>query len=85
MLVFGLLFGALQGFIIDFCEIQPFIITLAGLFLLRGACFMVSLESVPIKHPFVGVFADWHFRLGGGGRLSSSALVMLVVLAAGVV
>ena len=49
MLCFGLLFGALQGLIIDFCEIQPFIVTLAGLFLLRGSCFMVNLNSVP--HP----------------------------------
>ena len=57
MLVFGLLFGALQGFIIDFCEIQPFIVTLAGLFLLRGSCFMVNLDSVPIRHPFVAWFA----------------------------
>ena len=85
LIAFGVAFGAFQGLIIDFCEIQPFIITLAGLFLLRGACFMVSLESVPIKHPFVGVFSDWHLNLGGGGRLSSSALVMLVVLTAGVV
>jgi len=85
MIAFGVGFGALQGLIIDFCEIQPFIITLAGLFLLRGSCFMVSLDSIPIKHPFVDVFSDWHFDLGGGGRLSSSALVMLTVLAAGIV
>ena len=57
MLAFGLGFGALQGLIIDFCEIQPFIVTLAGLFLLRGACFMINLDSVPIQHPFVAWFA----------------------------
>jgi simple sugar transport system permease protein len=85
MIAFGLGFGALQGLIIDFCEIQPFIVTLAGLFLLRGSCFMVSLDSIPIKHPFVDVFSDWHIDLGGGGRLSSSALVMLAVLAIGIV
>lgn len=85
MILFGIAFGATMGFIIDFCDIQPFIITLAGLFLLRGSCFMVSLDSVPIKHPFVGAFSDWHIALGGGGRLSASAIVMLVVLAAGVV
>ena len=44
MLGFGLMFGALQGLIVDFCEIQPFIVTLAGLFLLRGGCFMINLE-----------------------------------------
>ncbi len=53
MLAFGVMFGAFQGFIIDFCEIQPFIITLAGLFMLRGACFMVTLDAIPIRHPFV--------------------------------
>ena len=53
MLAFGLAFGALQGLIIDFCDIQPFIVTLAGLFLLRGGCFMINLDSVPIRHPFV--------------------------------
>ena len=85
MIAFGIGFGAFMGAIIDFCEIQPFIITLAGLFLLRGACFLVSLESVPIKHPFVDMFADLHVDLGGGGRLSSMAIVMLIALAAGVV
>jgi galactofuranose transport system permease protein len=85
MLAFGLLFGALQGFIIDFCEIQPFIVTLAGLFMLRGGCFMVNLDSVPLRHPFVEAFSDFKIPLPDGGFLSSSALVMLVVLAAGMV
>jgi simple sugar transport system permease protein len=84
MLAFGILFGALQGFIIDFCEIQPFIITLAGLFLLRGSCFMVNLDSVPIRHPFVEAFAGANIPLPGGGFLASSAIIMLVVLAAAV-
>jgi simple sugar transport system permease protein len=85
MLAFGILFGALQGLIIDFCEIQPFIITLAGLFMLRGACFMVNLDSVPIRHPFVEAFAGANIPLPGGGFLASSAIVMLVVLAAAIV
>ena len=85
MLAFGVMFGAFQGFIIDFCEIQPFIITLAGLFMLRGACFMVTLDSIPIRHPFVDAFAGWNIPLPGGGFLASSAIVMLVVLAVAIV
>ncbi|MEJ2017776.1 MAG: sugar ABC transporter permease YjfF, partial [Maritimibacter sp.] len=50
MLAFGILFGMFQGYMIDTLNIQPFIITLAGLFLLRGACFMVTVDSVPIDH-----------------------------------
>ena len=84
ILAFGLLFGALQGFIIDFCEIQPFIATLAGLFLLRGACFMINLDSVPIQHPFVAWYAGLSIPLPDGGVLRSSAIVMLVALAAGI-
>jgi ribose/xylose/arabinose/galactoside ABC-type transport system permease subunit len=85
MLAFGTLFGALQGFIIDFCEIQPFIITLAGLFMLRGACFMVNLDSVPIRHPFVTSFAEFQIALPGGGFLASSAIVMFAVMAVAIV
>ncbi len=80
MLAFGLLFGALQGLIIDFCEIQPFIVTLAGLFLLRGGCFMINLDSVPIHHPFVEWFSSLSIPLPGEGELRSSAVVMLVAL-----
>ena len=85
MLAFGVLFGAFQGFIIEFCEIQPFIITLAGLFMLRGGCFMINLDSVPIRHPFVVAFAGANIHLPGGGFLASSAIVMLVVLMAAII
>lgn len=81
MICFGIMFGALQGYIIDFCQIQPFIVTLAGLFLLRGACFMVTLDSVPIRHDFVNLYASASIPLPGRGVLRSSAIVMLVSLA----
>ena len=84
LLGFGVLYGAAVGLIIDTCDIQPFIITLTGLFLLRGLCFVVSLDSVPIHHPFVDAFAGWAIPLPGGGALSSSALLMLAVLAIGI-
>jgi simple sugar transport system permease protein len=80
MLVFGAGFGGLQGLLIDFCEIQPFIVTLAGLFLLRGLCFMVSLDSAPLRHPFVSDFAGWAVTLPGEGFLASSALTMFAAL-----
>ena len=85
MLAFGLGFGALQGLIIDFCEIQPFIVTLAGLFLLRGGCFMINLDSVPIHHPFVAWYSGLSIPLPGEGELRSSAIVMLIALVAAIV
>jgi ribose/xylose/arabinose/galactoside ABC-type transport system permease subunit len=85
LIVFGVVYGSCVGWIIAVCDIQPFIITLAGLFLLRGSCFMVSLDSVPIKHPFVEAFADWRVPLPGDGFLTGSAIVMLAALVGGMV
>ena len=81
MLVFGFAFGAFQGWVIDALDIQPFIITLAGLFLLRGMCFMVTINSVPITHEWVDYYSDIRIDLPDKGRLRSSAIVMLISLA----
>ncbi|MEQ8589606.1 MAG: galactofuranose ABC transporter, permease protein YjfF [Roseitalea porphyridii] len=81
MLGFGFGFGAFQGWVIDELDIQPFIITLAGLFLLRGMCFMVTINSVPITHEWADLYSDIKVGLPGKGILRSSALVMLASLA----
>lgn len=81
MLVFGFAFGAFQGYVIDALDIQPFIITLAGLFLLRGLCFMVTINSVPITHEWANLYSGIRIGLPGKGILRSSAIVMLVSLA----
>ena len=46
----GLCFGLAQGFLISYLEIQPFIITLAGMFFARGMTTIVSLEPQKIAH-----------------------------------
>lgn len=48
-LLIGLAFGAVQGFLIAYLEIQPFIITLAGMFFARGMITIVSVD--PQKAP----------------------------------
>ncbi len=46
----GLAFGLVQGYLISYLEIQPFIITLAGMFFARGMTTIVSLEPQKIAH-----------------------------------
>ena len=46
----GLAFGLLQGFLISYLEIQPFIVTLAGMFLARGLTTMLSVNPVKVTH-----------------------------------
>ena len=46
----GLAFGILQGFLVSHLEIQPFIVTLAGMFLARGLTTILSVNPVKVTH-----------------------------------
>ena len=46
----GLGFGVLQGFLVANLEIQPFIVTLAGMFLARGLTTILSVNPVKVAH-----------------------------------
>ncbi|MBE5802450.1 MAG: sugar ABC transporter permease YjfF [Clostridiales bacterium] len=46
----GLGFGLVHGLLISYLEIQPFIITLAGMFFARGMITIVSLEPQKVAH-----------------------------------
>ncbi len=48
MIVLGIAFGALMGWIIQYLKVQPFIATLMGLFFTRGMAYIISLSSVTI-------------------------------------
>lgn len=51
-LVVGTIFGAGQGSLIRFFDLPPFLVTLGGMFLMRGLAFVVREESLAIKHGF---------------------------------
>jgi simple sugar transport system permease protein len=48
----GTCFGAGMGCLIQWFELPPFLVTLAGMFLARGAGFIVHPQSLGIRHPF---------------------------------
>jgi galactofuranose transport system permease protein len=50
----GAVSGAVMGCLIYFFELPPFLVTLAGLFCLRGLGFVINPESIGIDHPFYG-------------------------------
>jgi simple sugar transport system permease protein len=87
VLVLGIaaLFGAGMGLLIHTFKIPAFIVTLAGMFLARGLCFVLTTDSIPINAPAYGQITDITFILPGGGRLTFIAIVMLVTFAAGIV
>src|SRR5260221_10491823 len=50
----GTVAGAFMGCLIHFFGMPPFLVTLAGLFCLRGLGFVINPESIGIDHPFYG-------------------------------
>ena len=49
-LAIGLLFGAFQGFLVAYLDIQPFIITLAGMFFARGMTTIVNTKPFNVAN-----------------------------------
>lgn len=49
MLVMGIAFGFTLGCIIHFLKVEPFIVTLMGLFFARGMAYVITLEALPIQ------------------------------------
>ncbi|UHC20149.1 sugar ABC transporter permease YjfF (plasmid) [Methylobacterium currus] len=82
-LAIAALFGAAMGWIIAALDLPPFIVTLAGMFLARGASFLLSTESIPIAAPFYDAVSEASLRLPGGGRLTVVAAIMLAVFVGG--
>jgi simple sugar transport system permease protein len=84
VLALGAAFGALQGWLIQRFRLQPFIVTLAGMFLARGLCYLISIDSISIADETYAALSQARVPLWEGAALSIGALVALVVLAAGV-
>jgi len=79
VLVLGALFGGAMGLIIHLFKLQPFIVTLAGMFLARGLCYLISIESITIDQPFFVAVSQTQIPFLGG-FLSPGAVIALVVL-----
>lgn len=84
VLVMGSAFGWVMGAIIHYFKIQPFIVTLAGMFLARGLCYVISINTVTIDDSFYTKMAQTKIHLPGGNFISISVIIALVVVAAGI-
>lgn len=80
-LLAGPLLGFAMGCVIHFFEIQPFIVTLAGMFFARGMCTWISSTSIPITDPFWTAIAQERIGNSRGNFVSVSVLIAFAVLA----
>lgn len=92
VLVMGTVFGLVQGFFVAYMKIQPFIVTLAGMFFARGMTAVISTNMISIKNATFTAWATAKLHLPFGGYLNKrgvlvepyvypSVILALVVLA----
>ena len=62
----GLLFGIVQGFLVTYMGIQPFIVTLAGMFFGRGLTAIISTDMIAIKNKVFLSWANYRFYMPFG-------------------
>ncbi|MGK5740332.1 galactofuranose ABC transporter, permease protein YjfF [Micromonospora sp. URMC 103] len=79
-LLIGPTLGFLMGCVIHFFEIQPFIVTLAGMFFARGLCTWISSVSIPITDGFWTGAAQERIHIGEN-FVTVSVLVTVAVVA----
>jgi len=63
----GLAFGLVQGYLIAYLEIQPFIVTLAGMFFARGMTTIVHKDPFNVEHAGFKKLAETRVIIPGMG------------------
>lgn len=76
VLVFGTFFGFIQGFLIAYMKLQPFIVTLAGMFFCRGLTAMISVDQIAIKNPLFLAIAQKNFYLPFAANVNKRGKVL---------
>lgn len=59
VLVIGLAIGAVMGFCVGYLDIQPFIVTMAGMFFCRGMTAVICTDQLSITQETSALFYAW--------------------------
>ncbi len=89
MLLMGMAFGATMGAFITYLKVQPFIATLAGMWVARGLCFFISDDAIAINNPVYCLLGQTMLLIPGfsdpktqqGAFISPLVIIAFVVLA----
>lgn len=82
VLALGSVFGAGMGALIHYFKLQPFIVTLAGMFLARGLCYLISINSITIDDPLFVAMSQTQLQFLGGFVSPGVVIAVLTLLLA---
>lgn len=83
ILAIGTFFGAMMGVFIHYFKIPAFIVTLSGMFLARGGAYVLTTDSISIRHPFYVEVSKLKYVFPDGGRFTFAAGIFLAVVILG--
>ena len=84
VLLMGTGFGGFMGFLIQYFGLPPFIVTLGGLYLARGLCYIVSIDTIAITHPIYTFLSQFQINLIGKNFISINVVLAFVMVLVGV-
>ncbi|MBG6237169.1 simple sugar transport system permease protein [Mycetocola sp. CAN_C7] len=84
VLVLTSVLGLLVGLMIHYFQIQPFIATLAAMFLARGLCYVISNTTISIVDPVFVALAQTRIPLAPRLSITPSVIIAIVVIAVAV-
>ncbi len=88
VLVIGVVFGLVQGYCVGYLEIQPFIVTMAGMFFARGMTAVISTDQLSINQDVSQAFydvANHRIYFPFGGVVNRAGKVVMPYIGVGVV
>ena len=88
VLLIGVVFGLVQGFCISYLEIQPFIVTMAGMFFARGMTAVIDINQVSIANNELFVKLSnwkWEIPFGIGAYLNKKGKLQIPYIRASVI
>ena len=78
VLAIGIVFGVVQGFCVGYLNIQPFIVTMAGMFFARGMTAVISTEQISISsNAFFVKLANTKISLPFGSYTNNKGVVQV--------
>ena len=81
----GLAFGLLQGFLVAYLGIQPFIVTLAGMFLARGLTTIVNSKPFNVQNEAFVALKDKRIVVPGLGTTNRHGITVDAYVSIGVI
>ena len=76
VLVTGIVFALVQGFLVAYMDIQPFIVTMAGMFFGRGMTAIISKDMISISNEMFMAWAKMKIYLPVGGHLNKKGVMI---------